>query len=164
MTSVICSTGLEQGATFDATGTYRYLLWRTWNPAADRVLFVMLNPSTADATRDDPTIRRCIAFARAWGHGGVEVVNLFAWRSTSPSLLRIAPDPVGPDNDRVLMDACGRAARIVFAWGNHGSFWGRDRQVKSLLGGQTFCLGFTRTGQPRHPLYLRQTTGLQPCL
>ena len=89
----------------------------------------MLNPSTADASRDDPTIRRCIGFARAWGYGGVEVVNVFALRATEPSLLRRVRDPVGPGNDAALAAATARVDAIVIAWGVHGTLLQRDRTV-----------------------------------
>jgi hypothetical protein len=144
------------GAAFD--GPYRYLLWRRWADAAS-LLFVMLNPSTADAERDDPTIRRCIGFARAWGFGAVEVVNLFAWRATYPRELRRARDPIGPDNDRVILEAAARNQAIIAAWGNHGAFGERDRQVAALLAPfGARCLGArTSGGAPRHPLYVRAT-------
>jgi hypothetical protein len=121
----------------------------------------MLNPSTADALLDDPTIRRCIGFARAWGFGALEVVNLFAFRATLPSQLRAALDPVGPRNNRFLRAALGRADAVVAAWGAHGSWGGRDRAVLHLLSGgidqpwpSPQCLGLTKHGHPRHPLYL----------
>jgi len=143
------------GASFD--GPYRYLLWRRWAEAAS-VLFVMLNPSTADAQRDDPTIRRCIGFARAWGFGGVEVVNLFAWRATDPRELRRAADPIGPANDRAITLAAARSHAILAAWGVHGALLDRDRQVTALLAGSRVrCLAHTGNGAPRHPLYDRAT-------
>lgn len=118
----------------------------------------MLNPSTADASRDDPTIRRCVAFARAWGYGGVEVVNLFALRATHPFYLRASAEPVGPDNDRHILLAARRAEHTVLAWGIHGELGGRGADVLALLSRRTraLCLGWTRQGHPRHPLYLRR--------
>ena len=89
------------GADFDPTGVYRYSLWREWDARAPAVAFVMLNPSTADAGKDDPTIRRCASFARSWGYGSLEVVNLFAYRASEPKRLRQTPDPIGPANDRL---------------------------------------------------------------
>ncbi|HEV8470576.1 MAG TPA: DUF1643 domain-containing protein [Candidatus Limnocylindria bacterium] len=110
----------------------------------------MLNPSTADARRDDPTIRRCIGFARGWGFGGVEVVNLFAYRTTDwRELVRVC-DPVGPDNSRHLWRAIARAGLVVLAWGAHAS----SSRLLSLP--RARCLGLTRAGEPRHPLYLRR--------
>jgi hypothetical protein len=146
--------------TFDATGKYRYVLWREWQENALSVSFIMLNPSTADAHTDDPTIRRCIGFARSWGYGALEVVNLFAYRATQPIELRRAPDPVGKDNDRYLLAAGQRSQLVILAWGNWGSLNQRDRAVLHLLGDRRdiYCLGRTRSGQPRHPLYLKGDT------
>jgi Protein of unknown function (DUF1643) len=90
---------LSSGAIFDLTNRYRYVLWRTWDRHAPVVTFVMLNPSAADAGNDDPTIRRCVAFARGWGFGGVLVVNLVGCRTAQPVALREASDPSGPDNE-----------------------------------------------------------------
>ena len=120
--------------------------------------FCMLNPSTADASRDDPTIRRCIGFARAWGYGGVEIVNLFALRATEPRVLRQARDRVGAHNDRQILAAARRVDTMVVAWGIHGALAGRDREVLALLSQRIrlLILGRTRHGLPRHPLYLRR--------
>src|SRR5688500_11357729 len=104
------------GAVFDRSGRYRYRLWRRWGDGG-AVAFVMLNPSTADAERDDPTIRRCGGFARAWGFGSMVVVNLFALRSSDPQRLRRARDPVGRENDRHIIDVTGTSDAVVLAWG-----------------------------------------------
>lgn len=152
------SGSVTGGAIFDATGAYRYALWRVWDEVLPRMAFIMLNPSTADAERNDPTIRRCIGFARAWGYGGVHVVNLFAYRTPSPAVLRKAEDPIGLENDDYLREAATGAAFVVAAWGNHGAAGGRDAAVRGLLsslGVAPRCLGITRAGQPRHPLYAR---------
>lgn len=152
---------METGACFDPTAAYRYRLWRIWQPAAPLVTFVMLNPSIADASVNDPTIRRCLGFAQAWGYGGLEVVNLFGLRATHPAQLRQAVDPVGADCDRHLQAAVARAECVILAWGNWGSLQGRDRQVLSRIApAKCFCLGINRSGQPSHPLYLK--LGLQP--
>jgi hypothetical protein len=148
------------GAIFDRSGRYRYRLWRRWG-AGERVGFVMLNPSTADAERDDPTIRRCTGFARTWGFGSMVVVNLFALRSPDPARLRRAREPVGRDNDRHIIEAAGACDVVVLAWGMHGRLRDRDRAVLDLLAGQALrCLGQTRAGQPRHPLYLPRAARL----
>lgn len=154
-------SGEETGAIFDATRTYRYLLWRSWSDAP-RIGFVMLNPNRADATMDDPTIRRCIGFAKAWGYGGLEVVNLFAYRTKTPQILKQVAHPIGAENDRYLIDLPARVELILLAWGNWGQFMQRDRAVMQLFSNQAnlYTLGFTKRGQPRHPLYLRQ--GIQP--
>jgi len=147
---------MKTGAIIDITGLYRYLLWREWDAASLKVGFVMLNPSRADGTIDDPTIRRCIGFARSWGYGGLEVANLFAYRTAKPSELRRAIDPVGLENDAYLRSLVQRVDRVILAWGNWGSWQGRDRAVLNLFGStQLYSLAITKTGQPKHPLYLR---------
>ena len=142
-------------ATISPCGKFRYSLRRTWGEG-NIVSFVMLNPSTADAEKDDPTIRRCIDFARRWNFGALEVVNLFAFRATNPRLLIDAPDAIGPDNNLAISKAAERAASIVVAWGRL-SKWGLSRrtEVCSLL--ECFpllCLGETQGHHPRHPLYV----------
>ena len=148
---------MNGGATFCASGRHRYRLWRRWSDGPV-VGFCLLNPSTADADRNDPTIRRCIGFARAWGYGGVEVVNLFAFRATDPRELRRATDAVGRANDRHLAAAARRVDAMVVAWGVHGAWQSRDRDALALLSRWTrpLALGWTRSGAPRHPLYLRR--------
>lgn len=150
------------GALFDPTRRYRYRLWRRWADGGLAV-FVMLNPSTADAERDDPTIRRCAGFARAWGFGGMTVVNLFALRATDPARLHRARDPVGRDNDRHIAAAAAGGDLVVVAWGVHGGLRERDRAVLDLLAAsRPRCLGLTRGGHPRHPLYLPARTRCRP--
>ena len=148
-------------ATFDPSGRYRYRLGRWWAPGP-RAAFVMLNPNRADATSDDPTIRRCISFARRWACGSVEVVNLFGYRTRDPrDLLRVA-DPVGPDNDRHLLDAISAADLVVCAWGGSRAAARRAGRARDLLGRRELrCLGRTLSGAPRHPLYLRADTRLR---
>lgn len=149
-------------------GDYRYLLWRTWDAALSRLLWVMLNPSTAGESSDDPTIRRCVGFSRSWGYGGLEVVNLFALRTAKPSTLRQATEPIGPENDRYIAEAATRADGIVVAWGEHGGYMGRDRAVLALLwrhiGRSLQCLGVNRDDSPRHPLYVASAVMLGPYL
>jgi len=152
-------------ATFDRTRRYRYSLTRVWAAERGTVVFVGLNPNRADAVRDDPTIRRCLGFARRWGFGALEVVNLFARCAPTPRALRDAAHPVGPDNDVFLRDATGAAALVVAAWGAHGTLHERDAAVRGLLRDATVpvvCLGRTAGGQPRHPLYLRADTAPRP--
>src|SRR5689334_18589152 len=117
------------GALFDPTGRYRYRLWRQWDPAKPAVAFVMLNPSTADATTDDPTIRRCFGFAQGWGFGRLEVVNLFALRATDPRELARHPDPVGPANDAHIAAALALTDQAVAAWGCGGALRERGARV-----------------------------------
>ncbi len=148
---------------------YRYWLARVWDLELPILVWVMLNPSTADAALDDPTIRRCMSFARDTGHGGILVVNLFARRTKSPEVMRAADDPIGPDNDVWLMRAFKRAAetggKVVAAWGVHGQFQDRDYAVANLAdraGVTLLCLGKTQGGDPRHPLYVKGGTAFTP--
>ena len=101
---------------------YRYALWRTWDAEKPFVMFIGLNPSTADETEDDPTIRRCINYAKDWGYGGLCMVNLFAFRATEPNDMKNAIDPIGPENDEWLKNLSKDAGVIIGAWGNHGEF------------------------------------------
>jgi len=123
-------------------------------------MIIGLNPSTADAQRNDPTIRRCIGFARDWGFGGVWVVNLFAYRATRPADLMAAADPVGPRNDFWLRKTARRCDLIVAAWGNHGRFMNRSEQVHEMFAGRLEVLRLNAAGEPAHPLYLPK--GLRP--
>jgi hypothetical protein len=146
-------------AVFDLTGAYRYLLTRRWLPFAPPAVFVMLNPSTAPAETDDPTVRRAIAFAQAWGFGGLDVLNLFAYRSTDPHSLETVSDPVGPENNRYLEEVTAKADRIVVAWGEGGRLHDRETAVLTLLKDRSLhCLGRTHAGHPRHPLYVAADT------
>ncbi len=122
--------------------------------------FIMLNPSRADAELNDPTIRRCIGFAQAWGYGALEVVNLFAYRATRPQELRQAADPVGESCDRILLESARSAQMILLAWGNHGQYQNRGKVVIKLLAEfeTLHSLGLTKRGEPRHPLYLKRDT------
>jgi hypothetical protein len=140
-------------AVFSACGRYRYVLRRSWDAALPSVLIIGLNPSTADATADDPTIRRCIRFARDWGYGSLLVANLFAFRCTEPRRLRAVADPVGPRNNWWLARLGRQADLIVAAWGVGGALLERDVKVLRRLG-NIRCLGLTKAGHPRHPLYL----------
>ena len=141
------------------TGNYRYLLWREWNNSNKTVTFIMLNPSRADAQINDPTITRCINFARSWGYGRLEVVNLFAYRTSKPSLLKQAAEPIGKDNDRYIIESVNRSDRIILAWGNYGLWRKQDLYTLELLKNYNYLysLGITKRGCPRHPLYLRST-------
>jgi hypothetical protein len=156
--------GMEYEAVFDASGRYRYSLWRAWSNDSPRIVFILLNPSTADEQRNDPTIRRCIGFALGWNYGSVEVVNLFAYRATNYRELFKVSDPVGEENNRFLTQAVERYSTVVVGWGIRGTLLGRDRQVLSLLAGRkdVYCLGITKDGLPRHPLYVKGDCILVP--
>jgi hypothetical protein len=143
---------MHTSARFSACRRYRFALWRRW-AEGPQVLFVMLNPSTADEDHDDPTIRRCIGFARSWGFAALAVGNLFAWRCSSPADLRSCPRPVGGSNDKWLLRLQASSAMTVAAWGNHGRLLGRSETVRALLSGM-HRLSLTRPGEPRHPLYV----------
>lgn len=142
------------GAIFSRDRTHRYLLWRTWDGPGRLVLFVGLNPSVADERTDDPTIRRCIGFARREGGSGVMVANLFSYCATDPADLKKATSPVGRANDRWLLASKALANTTVVCWGNHGRHRQRSSEVLPRLG-QVHCFGKTGLGEPKHPLYLR---------
>ncbi len=152
-------------ALYSECESYRYALTRVWNAAGTRMLFVMLNPSRATEVQNDPTIERCERRARALGYGGFTACNIFAWRETDPAALRRVSEPVGPDNDAVILDACAWADDILCAWGAHGTHRGRGSAVTDLLrrtGSPLLCLGTTRAGAPRHPLYIGYGTRPTP--
>ena len=148
---------LRRSAKLSPCGRYRYLLRRSWldlfAQPDNYVLFICLNPSTADANIDDPTVRRCMGFARSWGYSGVVLANLFAFRATDPKKMLSAPDPVGPDNDRYLVEAARVASLVVAGWGVHGTHKDRAREVRSLVPGLHY-LRLTKGGHPAHPLFL----------
>ena len=152
---------IHSSADFSSCRQYRYSLSRVWNQDLPIIVFVGLNPSTADENVDDPTVRRCLGFARNWRYGGIVLVNLFAYRSTDPEVLRKTHDPIGPSNDAFIVSCCRSAARVVVAWGIHGAWLDRDLDVLSLLS-RPYCFGLTRSGAPKHPLYLAADTRLRP--
>lgn len=151
-------------ATISVDEAYRYLLGRAWAPGA-HVVFVMLNPSTADAMKDDATIRRCKGFARRWSCGSLQVVNLFAYRARDPKELLTLEDPVGPENDRFIQHALKMADWVVCAWGAHPMAKDRASAVLKLIrdaGFNPLRIGPpTKSGQPRHPLYLRADLAME---
>ncbi len=153
-------------AVISECGTYRYQLEREWNKAwKKRALFIMLNPSTADAEKDDPTIRRCINFANREGCTQLSVVNLFAYRSTDPKWLWGAPDPVGPENDAHIHHEILGADLVIAAWGANGlagAAFPRVLRVQEYAGSKpVLCLGMTKEGAPRHPLYIARDQPLE---
>lgn len=155
---------LERDAVISACGKYRYLLRRTWDAKLPRALIVMLNPSTADAEIDDPTIRSCIRLCRALGYGSFEVVNIFGLRATDPDELRKAEDPIGPMNERTVCAAVLRCDICIVAWGAYPpaqekSIWLRNwiRSHRPAI----YCFGKTKAGAPKHPLYIKSGTQLE---
>lgn len=153
---------MEKGANISPCENYRYSLWRIWDNSKQKVLFICLNPSTADAENDDPTIRRCIGYAKAWGYGGFYMANLFAYRASKPDIMKGALDPVGPHNNSYLVELSDMCGIVVCAWGNHGRFKNRDRRVKYLIPKMLHCLEKSKDGNPKHPLYLKKD--LKPIL
>lgn len=165
---------------FSPDRRYRYTLWRElWsgdelfdafdgtnegergNALGQYIMVIGLNPSTADERNDDPTIRRCKAFAKSWGYGALCMTNLFAFRATQPEDMKKAVDPAGPECGKWLCDIAKGAGMILAAWGKHGSFIGRDRNVLSALkaiGKPVYCLGKNSDGSPKHPLYIAANT------
>ena len=148
------STGisLKNTAHLSRCRQYRFALWRTWDDSLPRVMFIGLNPSTADETVDDPTLVRCMNFARDWGYGGVCMANLFAFRATDPDQMKRAEDPVGRRNNWWLRKLAAEAGLVVAAWGNDGVYLERSTKVRRMLP-QLHCLHMNRSGEPAHPLY-----------
>lgn len=150
----------EKGAAFSPCRRYRYRLWRKWNPSKESACFVLLNPSTADEKENDPTVERCQRRAVQMGFGGIEVVNIFAFRATDPAVMKNAEHPIGEDNDAAIIDAAVGSGMIICGWGEHGAHLGRGVDVLTLLlhapitASRLYHLGRNASGQPRHPLYV----------
>ena len=144
----------KSGAVFSDCRKYRYTLWRMWNEQMPIAMIIGLNPSTADQTRNDPTITRCINFASSWGYGGVCVTNLFGFRATAPTELKAHHDPIGKENDAWVHEMAKGAAITVAAWGNHGKFLNRSLKILLSLD-QLHCIKINKSGEPAHPLYLK---------
>lgn len=162
-------TGKRGVAWFSEFEHYRYALWR---PALidgliergeGTIAFCLLNPSTADADQNDPTITRLIGFAKAWKFAGLVIVNAFAWRATDPKAMIAHPNPVGDVNNDVIAAVARQADKFVCGWGNHGGYAGRDEGVLGVLRANSvtpYCFAMTGAGQPQHPLYLPKTAAL----
>lgn len=151
----------ETGAEISPCGLYRYSLTRRWRPGPT-CTFIMLNPSTADAWQDDPTIRRCRSFAEREGCGALAVANIFAFRATDPKHMKATADPIGPENDAHLIEMMVASdGPVIAAWGAHGSFLDRARAVRLLTDVPLWCLGMTKERHPRHPLYVHGETPLE---
>ena len=147
----------ESGAIFSPCRRWRTLLWRRWDGDKPVANFLMLNPSTADEVKLDPTCSRARNFAERWGYGALIVTNIFAFRNTDPDQMKAAADPVGPDNDAAIVRAARNSALVVCAWGNHGEFLQRSSRVTALLKKNKINLHALRVnanGEPAHPLYL----------
>ncbi len=178
---------VNSGAILSGDDLYRYQLWREWRGVAPKenwrwlgvkdggghelgepksCLFVMLNPSTADGDKDDPTIRRCVGFAKREKYDRVDVVNMYAYRATNPKVVLGMTgdgDPIGRRNQEIVQAAADRAGLVIVAWGVYGAHIGHDETVLGWLvdcGKPLYCLGKSKNGQPLHPLHLRADTPL----
>ena len=149
----------DRSAIFSDCRKYRYELWRWWDRSKPYVVFIGLNPSTADEINNDPTVTRCISFAQSWNYGGLCMMNLFAFRATKPGDMKACLYPIGPDNDEHLIMVTDKAGIIVAAWGIHGNHKKRDEEVMYFIS-DMYCLGTTKHGYPCHPLFLRKDTHL----
>lgn len=147
-------------AHFSHDRKYRYLLGRRISGSPRRLLFIMLNPGTADESHNDPTIRRCVGFAKLWNFGVMEVANLFAFRTPYFAELRAATEPIGTDNDKWISEALVAADKVILAWGNNGAYMQRSRHITRMASAvtQPYQLGLNKTGEPKHPLYLPSST------
>lgn len=144
---------VESGAVFSEDLRYRYVLTRGWDVCLPTVAFIGLNPSTADESKDDPTIRKCVSYAKRWGFGRLVMLNLFALRATDPAVMLSSATPIGPHNDHHLLEQARKVDLVVAAWGNHGAHMGRGSAVREMIHGMKY-LRATRQDQPGHPLYL----------
>jgi len=161
---------VDTGAVFSPCEVYRYRLWRSWRlpwleGEGKRAAFIGLNPSTATETEDDPTIRRCIGFASRWGCDGMEMLNLYAIRSTDPRGVWMSSDPVGEETDHYLVEVASKAEVVVACWGAFPRAQWRAAEVVAMLaeaGVTVQALGVTKEGQPRHPLYIKNEAELRP--
>jgi len=150
-----------KSAVFSPCRKYRYSLSRTWDINQKIILFIGLNPSTADETHDDPTIRRCLLYSSRWGFGGMIMVNLFAFRATLPKDLKNSKHPVGRDNNQFIIHAHKDASMTIAAWGNDGDLYNRDQEVLEIIS-NPMCLKVNKTGQPAHPLYQKKDIKPKP--
>ena len=144
-------------AVYSDSEKYRYSLTRIWNEEATKLHFVMLNPSTATEIQNDPTVERCERRARTLNFGAFRVTNIFAWRDTDPKKMKCAIEPIGLLNDDAILGGCNWGDCTIAAWGNHGIYLSRGFDVMELLrksGKPIFHLGISKTGQPKHPLYI----------
>jgi hypothetical protein len=147
-------------AVYSDCETYRYSLTRVWDPEGQKVMFVMLNPSTATEVQNDPTIERCERRARALGFGGFRATNIFAIRATDPRVMRAATDPEGPENEAAILNGAAWADQIICAWGTHGAHREQGPRIEAALratGRPLFHLGLSKHGHPKHPLYISYT-------
>ena len=154
---------IKSEAVYSKCENYRYTLTRVWDENKKKVLFIMLNPSTADETKNDPTVERCERRAKKLNFGSFRICNIFAWRETSPLQLMKTDEPVGKDNDFHISKSVLWSDVIICAWGTHGTYFNREAEVKNLLsnnGAKLYHLGLTKNGHPKHPLYITYTQNI----
>ena len=144
----------DSGADFSKCRKYRYTLWRFWDRSLPKVMFLGLNPSTADEIKNDPTVTRCINYAKLWGFGGMYMMNIFAFRTTYPVELKKANDPIGKNNNSWIMKISKDVDKCIGAWGNDGNFMSRHETICKIIP-ELYCLKINQSGQPSHPLYLK---------
>ena len=145
---------MRKDASLSVDRKYRYLLSRVWDETKPMVTIIGLNPSTADEKEDDPTIRRCINYAKSWDYGGIYMLNLFAFRATQPSDMFKASEPIGEENDIYIKTYSKKVDKVICAWGNHGKYQNRSNHIKNSVD-NLYYLKLNQTGEPAHPLYLK---------
>lgn len=146
---------MHRKAVFSSCKRYRYALWRIWDVSKPLALIIGLNPSIADAHADDPTVTRCIGFAKSWGYGGICMANLFAFRATDPKQMKLQKDPIGKANNKWLTNLASQSDIVIAAWGNDGGFKDRAKYVTNKLP-KLHCIKLNKSGHPAHPLYLKR--------
>jgi len=154
---------MDKSAYISKCKKYRYWLYRSWDKNKKICAFIMLNPSTADGKVDDPTIRKCIMYAERLGYGSLYVVNLFAFRATNKKEIMKVDNPVGPENDKNILEIAKKSNIIIAAWGEYGKYLDRSSVVLNELyrkGYKVFCLKLTKCNEPYHPLYLKKDLSL----
>lgn len=152
---------------FSSDRRHRFTLWREWDENKLPCVFICLNPSTADEQQDDPTVRRCIDYAKRWGYGSFCMLNLFSLRATDPKVMKASFEPHLPANDLFILETVAEAGHAHCAWGNDGAHFDRAEEVLRKLRAlqppvALFHLGLTGKGQPKHPLYLKADTDILP--
>jgi len=167
MTSKKWAIGENRSAVFSPCRKWRYHLQHIWDKSEPNLIWMMLNPSTADEVKNDPTVERCEQRARMWGFGGVEVYNIFSYRATDPSNMKAQADPIGPDNDDWMIKFAKKSHQTtaIIGWGEHGKHIGRGEEVLGIIArhkGQVHALKVNASGHPKHPLYIGYKQKAEP--
>lgn len=147
--------GVKSTAIYSDCERYRYVLTREWDASKKRVLFIALNPSTATELANDPTVARMMNYAKDWGYGSASVCNVFGYRATDPRDMKAQSDPVGADNDALILGEVAKCEKVIACWGNHALHLGRSMELRPKLG-KLYSLGVNANGEPKHPLYLKK--------